>query len=62
MSRKLISLELSPESLARLDHAIAAIEEVFASFLSLSAEEVRGLVKMGDKSEQFCRQTAQVLE
>lgn len=62
MSQNLISLELSPESLTKLDQAIAAIEEVFAPFLSLSAEEVRGLAKMGDKSEQFCRQTAQVLE
>ena len=62
MSQNLISLELPPESLAKLDQAIGAIEEVFAPFLSLSAEEVKGLAKMGDKSEQFCRQTAQVLE
>ncbi|TYC60791.1 hypothetical protein ETQ85_05165 [Zoogloea oleivorans] len=62
MSQNLISLELSAESLTKLDQAIATIEEVFAPFLSLSTEEVRGLAKMGDKSEQFCRQTALVLE
>jgi hypothetical protein len=61
MSQNLISLELSPESLARLDQAIAVIEEVFAPFISLSAGEIQGLAKMGDKSEQFCRQTAQAL-
>lgn len=61
MSQNLISLELSAESLTKLDQAIAAIEEVFAPFVSLSADEIRGLAKMGDKSEQFCRQTAQAL-
>lgn len=62
MSQNLISLELSPESLTKLDQAIAMIKEVFAPFLSLSADEIRGLVNIGDKSKQFCRQTAQVLE
>lgn len=62
MTQNLVSLDLSAEALAELDQALTTIERVFAPFITLSADEMRSLSKMGDKSEQFCRQTALVLE
>lgn len=62
MTQNLVSLDLSAQALATLDQALTTIEQIFAPFISLSADEVRALSKMGDKSEQFCRQTALVLE
>ncbi|MBS0369415.1 MAG: hypothetical protein JSS57_09475 [Proteobacteria bacterium] len=62
MTQNLVSLDLSAEALATLDQALTTIEQIFAPFISLSADEMRSLSKMGDKSEQFCRQTALVLE
>ncbi|MBP8133882.1 MULTISPECIES: hypothetical protein [Zoogloea] len=62
MRQNLVSLELTAADIARLDEAIATIEELFTPFISLSAKQVRSLTKMGDKSEFFCRQTVRVLE
>lgn len=61
MTQNLVSLTLSAKNLDALDGAIATLEQEVAAFVSLAPEVVRGLVKMGDKSEQFCRQTAMVL-
>jgi hypothetical protein len=60
--QNLLSLELAAADIARLDEVIATLEGIFAPFISLSADQVRGLTKMGDKSELFCRQTVMVLE
>ena len=38
------------------------VEEKLAGLVSLSPPEVRGLAKMGEKSEVFCRSVLQVLE
>lgn len=62
MRQNLLSLELAAADIARLDEVIATLEGIFAPFISLSADQVRGLTKMGDKSELFCRQTVLVLE
>jgi hypothetical protein len=62
MTQNLISLDLPATTLEALDQAIATLEAVVAPFITLSADEVRGLVKMGGKSEQFCRQTLVVLD
>ena len=62
MNQNLVSIEFSPATLVKLDDAIGVIEEVFASFVQLSAEQVRKLNKMGSMSEHFCRQTLAVLE
>jgi hypothetical protein len=62
MTQNLISLDLPAKTLEALDQAIATLEAVVAPFITLSPDEVRGLVKMGGKSEQFCRQTLVVLD
>lgn len=62
MTQNLISLDLPAKTLEALDQAIATLEEVVTPFITLTADEVRGLVKMGGKSEQFCRQTLVVLD
>jgi len=60
--QNLVSLSLSNEDLAAADEAIATLRRVFAPLISLSNDEVRGLAKMGEKSEVFCRQTLAVLD
>lgn len=59
--QNLVSLSLSSEDLAAADEAIATLKRVFAPLISLSNDQVRGLAKMGEKSEVFCRQTLAVL-
>lgn len=61
MSQNLISLNLSAEQLAAIDQALASLEANFAGLTALEADARRSLVKMGDKSEAFCRQTLAVL-
>lgn len=57
MSQNLISLNLTDSDLAEIDAALSTLEGHFASFLNLTIDERRALVKMGDKTEAFCRQT-----
>lgn len=61
MTQNLISLDLSADDVAEFDAALAVIEKFVKPLLSLTADEVKALSKMGDKSEQFCRQTLMVL-
>lgn len=61
MSQNLVSLVLSNEQLAQAEQAIATLEQALAGLVSLSIAERRRLVKMGQKSEVFCRQTLRVL-
>jgi hypothetical protein len=56
MSQNLIDLDLSTDALAAIDGALATLEEHFAGLLALTPDQRRGLTKMGDKSEAFCRQ------
>lgn len=60
MSQHLISLSLSDNDLADIDAALTTLEDRFASFLVLTPEERRTILKMGDKTEAFCRQTLTV--
>ena len=60
--KNLVSLSFSEEDLAAVDTALGVIEEKLAPLLSLAPDEVRGLFKMGEKSEVFCRSVLQVLE
>lgn len=62
MAQNLISLILSDADLTAIDGALATLEEKLAPLISLQSDEVRALVKMGDKSEAFCRQTLTILE
>ena len=61
MTQNLISLDLSADDVAEFDAALAVIEKFVKPLLSLTADEVKALSKMGDKSEQFCRQAAMLL-
>lgn len=61
MSQNLISLELTDEQLAAVDQALGVLEGAFAGLIALDGDERKGLNRMGGKSEQFCRQTLEVL-
>jgi hypothetical protein len=61
MGKNLISLEFTAQDLEAIDAALAVLEEKFVGLISLRPEQIRGLAKMGDKSEAFCRQTLAVL-
>ena len=61
MSQNLITLTLTDEQLAAADQALATLEETFAGLIALDGDERKGLNRMGGKSEQFCRQTLNVL-
>lgn len=62
MTQNLMSLALSAEDLDAVDGALATLEARLAKLVALQPDERRGLTKMGDKSEAFCRQTLTVLE
>lgn len=61
MSQNLISANFSAETIARLDAALATLEEIFEPFSDITADTLDGLPRMGEKSEPFCRQTTLVL-
>jgi len=61
MSQNLISLTLTDAQLAAADAALAALETAFAGLIALNGDERIGLNRMGTKSEQFCRQTLNIL-
>ena len=61
MSQNNVSLELSNEQLAQAEQAVTALEQALVGLVSLKAADRRRLVKMGQKSEVFCRQTLRVL-
>lgn len=57
MSQNLIQLNLNADDYAAIDGALTVLESRLAALIDLSVEERRGLVRMGEKSEAFCRQT-----
>lgn len=61
MSQNLVSLQLSSEQLSQAEQAITALEQALGGLVSLAPVDRRRLVKMGQKSEVFCRQTLRVL-
>lgn len=61
MSQNLLSLNYTEADLAEIDNALAVLERQFAKLPELTPEQRRELLKMGDKSEAFCRQTLLVL-
>ncbi len=56
MTQNLIDFEISDESLALIDEALASIEAQLVLLRGLDVDLRRSLTKMGDKSEAFCRQ------
>src|SRR5690606_19735982 len=61
MSQNLVSLQLSSEQLTQAEQAITALEQALGGLVSLAPADRRRLVKMGQKSEVFCRQTLRVM-
>jgi hypothetical protein len=61
VSQNLISLTLSDEQQSAAAAALSALETAFAGLISLDGDERRSLLRMGPKSEVFCRQTLSVL-
>jgi hypothetical protein len=61
MSQNLLSLQFDAAQLAQVDAALTALENALEGLIALTPEQHRGLVRMGQKSEAFCRQTINVL-
>jgi len=61
MSQNLVSLSLTSDQIAAIDHAIGALENQLQGLVSLSIDMRRSTAKMGPKSEAFCRQTINAL-
>jgi hypothetical protein len=61
MSQNLLSLQLNTAQLAEVDAALTALETALGGLIALTPDQRRGLVRMGPKSEAFCRQTLTVL-
>ena len=61
MPQNLITFAPSAADLAAIDAAIKTMEDRLVSLIDLSPEERGALVKMGDKSEAFCRKAVEVL-
>lgn len=61
MTQNIITLDVTDAQYAEIDAALDIIEKHFAGLMDLTQNERRGLLKMGDKSEAFCRQTLVLL-
>jgi hypothetical protein len=61
MSQNLISLTLTDAQLQAADAALTSLESAFVGLIALQGDERLGLNRMGTKSEQFCRQTLNIL-
>ena len=61
MSQDLVSLQFAPADLDAVDSALAVLEAKLEALVTLTAAERRKAIKMGDKSEVFCRRTELVL-
>ena len=62
MSQNLVSLSFTADQLDAVDQAMAVIESQLGGLVALTVKQRRGMPKMGDKSEAFCRQTLDLLE
>jgi len=61
MSQNLISMVLTADQLTAIDGALATLEQNLSGLVALQPSQRRELYKMGEKSEQFGRQTLNVL-
>ena len=61
MAQNLVSLSLEEAQLDVVDQALSELETQLASLIALDGDQRRGLTRMGDKSEAFCRQALGVL-
>lgn len=60
MSQNLVDVSFDNDALAAMDSALAALEASMSKLIALTPEQRRGLTKMGDRSEAFCRQAGHV--
>lgn len=61
MSQNVISLELTDAQLVAAAEALTNLETALGGLIALDPDEARSLVKMGQKSEAFVRQTLGIL-
>lgn len=62
MSQNLVDIQIDSAMLAPLDAAIMQMENSLTNLVSLTPEQRRGLTKMGEKSEAFCRAALNVAQ
>lgn len=62
MSQNLVDLQIDTTLLDALDAAITQMETSLVGLISLTPEQRRGLMKMGEKSEAFCRAALNVAQ
>lgn len=62
MSQKLITRNLPDNAFQEIDTALSTLEHHFTGFLKFSPDERKSMLKMGNKTEAFCRQTLMVAE
>ena len=55
MPQNLISLDITPDAIAKVDEAIQTLEAFTAPFITLTNQQKQELFKMGDKSILFCQ-------
>jgi hypothetical protein len=60
MSQNPVDIDLTADALTAIDNALAALEAGLATLVALIPDQRQQLVKMGDKSEAFCRQAGHV--
>lgn len=60
MSQNLVDIDLTTDALGAIDAALTALETSLAPLVALTPDQRQQLVKMGDKSEAFCRQAGHV--
>jgi len=61
MTQATVSLSFTDAQLTAIDAALSELETQFAGLIGLTNDERRALMKMGNKSETFCRQTMSLL-
>lgn len=61
MTLATVSLSFTDAQLTAIDAALSELETQFAGLIGLTNDERRALMKMGNKSETFCRQTMSLL-
>ena len=60
MNQNLVDINLTADAVTAIDNALAALETGLATLIALTPDQRQQLVKMGDKSEAFCRQAGHV--
>ena len=60
-NQNLVSLTLSDTQLSAIDQSLLELETQLVDLIAMDSAKRRSLMRMGDKSETFCRQTLNVL-